>query len=111
MSRLAAVTGRQGVCLSNAVTNAACGPGPIDVKTMAFVLLVPDDNATHRDGINQVDTFRATWQTYGNGPATGGLGKFDTSLSPVCPPSVGRRPSGRSAAMMRSSTSTVSGSM
>ncbi len=59
----------------------SCG---VDVKTMAFVLLVPNDNSTHKDGIKQVDTFRATWQTYANGPATGGLGKFDTSLTPVC---------------------------
>ena len=32
-------------------------------------------------------------------------------LRPVCPPSVGRMPSGRSAAIMRVSTSTVSGSI
>ncbi len=68
----------------DAATNPACGAGPTDVKTMAFVLLVPNDGATHKDGIKQVDTFRATWQTYANGPATGGLGKFDTSLTPVC---------------------------
>jgi len=63
---------------------AGCGAGPIDVKTMAFVVLVPGDPSQHMDGIAQVDTFRATWQTYANGDATGGLGKFDTSLNPVC---------------------------
>ncbi len=68
----------------DAATNPACGPGPIDVKTMAFVLLVPGDPSQHTSAISQVDTFRATWQTYANGDATGGLGKFDTSLDPVC---------------------------
>jgi hypothetical protein len=59
----------------------SCG---VDVKTMAFVVLVPGDPSQHKAGIKQVDTFRATWQTYANGAATGGLGKFDTSLNPVC---------------------------
>ena len=58
-----------------------CG---VDVKTMAFVVLVPGDPSQHTNGIAQVDTFRATWQTYANGDATGGLGMFDTSLNPVC---------------------------
>lgn len=69
---------------NDAATNPDCGAGPIDVKTMAFVLLVPGDPSHHMGAIKQVDTFRATWQAYGNGPATGGLGKFDTSLNPVC---------------------------
>ena len=70
---------------NDAADNAAgCGAGPIDVKTMAFVVLVPGDPSQHTDGIAQVDTFRSTWQTYANGPATGGLGKFDTSLTPDC---------------------------
>ncbi len=68
----------------DAATNPDCGAGPTDVKTMAFVLLVPGDPGQHTSAIRQVDTFRATWQAYVNGDGTGGLGKFDTSLSPVC---------------------------
>jgi len=68
----------------DSATNLDCGAGPVDVKTMAFVVLVPGDRSRHTAGIRQVDTFRATWQEYANGPATGGLGKFDTSLEPVC---------------------------
>lgn len=69
---------------NDSATNPACGPDPVDVKTMAFVLLVPGNPSRHKDGIRQVDTFRSTWQTYANGPATGGRGLFDTSLNPVC---------------------------
>lgn len=58
-----------------------CG---VDVKTMAFVLLVPGSPGQHTSAIQQVDTFRTTWETYANGDATGGLGRFDTSLSPAC---------------------------
>src|SRR5262245_31319547 len=57
-----------------------------DVKTMAFILLVEQgtpNSPAHAAAIRQVDTFRRTWQQYVNGPATGGRGKFDTSLSPV----------------------------
>ncbi len=68
----------------DSIDTPACGAGPTDVKTMAFVLLVPDNPSQHRNAIKQVDTFRATWEAYGNGPATDGLGKFDTSLNPVC---------------------------
>jgi len=68
----------------DAASNPACGPGPVDVKTMAFVLLGPGDPSQHQSAVNQVDNFRATWQTYANGDATGGLAKFDTSLNPVC---------------------------
>lgn len=70
----------------------------VDVKTMAFILLVasgPPDAPNHSATINQVDNFRRAWEEYGNGPAVGGLGargvvgdpdyikKFDTSLDPV----------------------------
>jgi hypothetical protein len=54
---------------------------PVDVKTTAFVLVVqagPADPAA----VSLADTFRRTWQTYVNGPATGGRGKFDTRLNP-----------------------------
>ena len=57
-----------------------------DVKTMAVILLVeqgPPNSRAHAAAINHVDTFRATWQEYANGPATGGLGLFDTSLDPA----------------------------
>ena len=58
-----------------------CG---VDIKTMAFVVLVPGNPSQHKSGIKQVDTFRATWQAYANGPATGARGRFDTSLNPAC---------------------------
>ena len=69
---------------NDAVDNTDCGADPIDVKTMAFVVLVPGDPSQHTAGIKQVDTFRATWQEYANGPATSGRGLFDTSLNPAC---------------------------
>lgn len=56
---------------------------PIDVKTMAFILLVEPGPEAHAAMIHRVDTVRSTWQDYGNGPATGGRGRFDTSLSPA----------------------------
>lgn len=68
------------------VDEDASGNPQLDVKTMAFILLVeqgPPNSAAHAATINQVDTFRWTWQQYGNGPATGGRGRFDTSLNPV----------------------------
>jgi hypothetical protein len=52
----------------------------VDVKTMAFVLLTMNPN--HEDAIRRVDTFRKAWEKYGNGIATGGRGRFDTSLRP-----------------------------
>jgi hypothetical protein len=64
----------------------AAGNPATDVKTMAFILLVssgPPQSSAHASAIRQVDTFRATWQTYVNGPATGGRGRFDTSLNPA----------------------------
>lgn len=54
-----------------------------DVKTMAFILLVEQGPSSHASAIGQVDTMRRTWQQYANGAATGGRGKFDTSLSPA----------------------------
>jgi len=54
-----------------------------DVKTMAFVLLVQQGTQSHAAAISQVDNFRRTWKTYGNGPATAGRGRFDTSLNPM----------------------------
>ena len=57
---------------------------PVDAKTMAFILLVREGPpSAHADAVGSVDTVRRTWQAYGNGPATGGRGKFDTSLNPV----------------------------
>jgi hypothetical protein len=56
---------------------------PVDVKTMAFILLVPDGApSAHSAAAAQVDAFRQAWQAYGNGPATGGRGRFDTRLDP-----------------------------
>ncbi len=56
-----------------------------DVKTMAFILVIEQgspDAPAHASAIEQVNTFRETWEWYGNGPATNGLGRFDTSLDP-----------------------------
>jgi hypothetical protein len=56
---------------------------PVDIKTMAFVLVVQNgDPSAHSAAISQMDTFRKTWASYVNGPATGGRGKFDTRLNP-----------------------------
>jgi hypothetical protein len=56
---------------------------PIDVKTQAFILLVESGTpSAHSSAIAQVDAFRRAWQDYGNGPATGGRGQFDTRLAP-----------------------------
>ena len=57
---------------------------PVDVKTMAFILLVAEGPPSSQGAtVSLVDTCRTTWQAYGNGPASGGRGKFDTSLHPV----------------------------
>ena len=56
---------------------------PVDVKTMAFILLFEDESAIRKSTVGQVQTFLETWEEYANGPATGGLGKFDTSLDPA----------------------------
>jgi len=54
-----------------------------DVKTMAFVLLTTRQRlSAWQDDARRVDTFRRTWQSYANGPATGGRGRFDTRLDP-----------------------------
>jgi hypothetical protein len=49
-----------------------------DVKTMAFVLLTL--GPAHEDALRRVETFRKTFEKYANGDATGGRGRFDTSL-------------------------------
>lgn len=57
---------------------------PLDVKTMAFILLVRDGPpSAHPGDIDLEDTVRRVWQEYANGPATGGRGRFDTSLHPA----------------------------
>jgi hypothetical protein len=59
---------------------------PVDVKTMAFILLVrdgPPNAPAHAAAIRQVDNIRRTWEWYGNGPAMGGRGRFDTRLNPA----------------------------
>jgi hypothetical protein len=56
---------------------------PVDIKTMAFLLVVQSgDPSAHTAAISRVDAYRQAWQAYANGPATGGRGKFDTSLHP-----------------------------
>ncbi len=78
----------------------ALGPC-VDVKTMAYVLLVrsgsPNAEA-HMPAINRLNEFRSAWQAYTDGPGLGGrnadgvvrspsdpdfIPKFDTSLEPV----------------------------
>lgn len=66
----------------------------VDVKTMAFILLVANDGSIRRSTIAQVESFRRTWERYANGPALGNQGarglvgdpnyikKVDTSLNP-----------------------------
>ncbi len=61
----------------------ADGNPAVDVKTMAFILLFQNEPGIRQSSIRQVDTFRETWEAYSNGPATGGLGRFDTSLDPA----------------------------
>lgn len=57
---------------------------PLDVKTMAFVLLVKDGPPpSHAGAIGLVDSLRQVWEEYINGVATGGRGRFDTSLDPA----------------------------
>lgn len=46
----------------------------VDVKTMAFILLVKPDTQLSAKEIELVDTFRKAWDIYGNGPAVGGIG-------------------------------------
>ncbi len=67
----------------------------VDVKTMAFILLVKGDPSSHASRISQVDNFRLAWEQYANNAAVAGRGargevgdsnyikKFDTSLTPV----------------------------
>ena len=55
-----------------------------DRKTMAFILLVAEgDPGAHTSAISRVDNFRRGFLAYGNGPATGGRGRFDTVLHPA----------------------------
>jgi hypothetical protein len=57
---------------------------PVDVKTVAFLLIVKDADFGARSAtIARVDAFRRIWQAFANGPATGGRGRFDTSLHPA----------------------------
>jgi hypothetical protein len=57
---------------------------PIDVKTLAFILLVGSGSHPQQQrAIDHVDLLRRTWQDYANGPASGGRGRFDTSLDPA----------------------------
>jgi hypothetical protein len=72
--------------IGDEIDEDAAGNAATDVKTMAFILLVsagPPNSAAHAAAIRQVDTFRSTWQTYVNGSATDGRGRFDTSLDPA----------------------------
>ena len=77
--------------------NAKCASNRecVDVKTMAFILLVDGDPSSHASAVSQVDNFRQAWEQYSNNSAVGGLGargqvgapgyikKFDTSLTPA----------------------------
>ena len=77
--------------------NAKCASDRecVDVKTMAFILLVKGDPSSHASRISQVDNFRQAWEQYANDAAIAGRGargqvgdpdyikKFDTSLAPI----------------------------
>jgi hypothetical protein len=72
--------------IGDEIDRDATGAPRTDVKTMAFILLVQQgtpQSPAHASAIRQVDAFRRAWQAYVNGPATGGRGRFDTSLSPA----------------------------
>lgn len=68
--------------LGDEIDEDAGGNPAVDVKTMAFILLFESDSAIRKSTVKQVQTFLETWEEYANGPATGGRGKFDTSLDP-----------------------------
>ena len=69
--------------LGDEADSIASNGKPVDIKTMAFLLVVQSgDPSAHSTAISQVNAFRQAWQTYANGPATGGRGKFDTRLHP-----------------------------
>jgi hypothetical protein len=56
---------------------------PVDVKTMAFILVVKQgDPSSYGPAMSRLDAFRQVWEAYGNGPASAGRGKFDTRLNP-----------------------------
>jgi hypothetical protein len=70
--------------IGDEVDHDATGTPQLDHKTMAFVLFVEHgEPGSHAAAIGHVDNFRRVWQTYGNGPATGGRGRFDTVLNPA----------------------------
>ena len=73
-------TGPRIPAMGDEIDHDAHGNPQLDVKTMAFILLVKDRAA--QSDVSRVDTFRRVWQTYGNGPATAGRGRFDTVLNP-----------------------------
>src|SRR4029450_5860481 len=56
-----------------------------DVAIKVLLIAQGPPNA-RASAIDQVDTFRRTWQVYVNGPATGGRGRFDTVLMPFYGP-------------------------
>jgi hypothetical protein len=72
--------GPRSPAIGDEVDHDADGNPQLDVKTMAFILLVKDRAAL--SDVSQVDNFRRVWQIYGNGPATAGRGRFDTVLNP-----------------------------
>ena len=70
--------------IGDEVDHDAAGNPQLDRKTMAFILLVAEgDPGANTSAISRVDNFRRRFLTYGNGPATGGRGRFDTVLHPA----------------------------
>ena len=70
--------------IGDEVDHDAGGNPQLDRKTMAFILLVAEgDPGAHTSAISRVDNFRRGFLAYGNGPATGGRGRFDTVLRPA----------------------------
>lgn len=86
VANIQAIHGPRIPAIGDETDTDANGNPKTDFKTMAFVLVVDQDSPkadAHASAISQIDTFRRTWQTYANGKATAGLGRFDTSLSPA----------------------------
>lgn len=85
LANIQAIHGPRNPAIGDEEDTDALGRPMPDVKTMAFILVIDQGSPrspAHAAAIQRVDTFRRTWQMYANGRATGGRGRFDTSLNP-----------------------------
>jgi len=86
VANIQTIHGPRNPAIGDEVDTDALGRPMPDVKTMAFILVIDQGSPrspAHAAAIKQVDIFRRTWQSYANGRATGGRGRFDTSLNPT----------------------------